>query len=262
MDTSRKDDPPKEVIGLTLEEARAKLAEGLLPGEDLLFYDLSRFGKPKPAQPSEVEVYEPPREIKHAAPDHSPSEKKADAKVIVADEPFVPVAPVVLPSILSTTTAEIRISDNRIRRAKKTTKEIALSVGLIGFVTLIAWWFLIMEAKSDAHRKPPEDTTSATRPVGAIAVTSAVRPQPASVNVEPRTSSTMKSEQITGSAQTIQTTQNIQPPATEARKPPADGRRPATVSPKSAPFSLPEPSTPAPSPTSSEVNKFLKPDFR
>jgi hypothetical protein len=116
----------KQVKGLSIEEARAKLEEGLKPGEDALFYDMDRFSKPRPAPPSDVQDYAPPHHVK------LPTEILAETKIIAAPA--------------------VHELERRRQLGRHYTKEILLSIGLLGVVTYFAWFFLRASAESSARQ--------------------------------------------------------------------------------------------------------------
>jgi hypothetical protein len=144
MDGSRR----KEAKPLTFEEARAKLAQGLKPGEDILFYDMNRFGNRRPAEPSEVEVYEPPRPLPASEPvaGDAPDQDGPEDKVILAPEPTTQVVA------------------RRRQLGRHRTRELAISVGMIAFSTCAAWWVLSSQSQSSAQRKVTAPTAAALVP--------------------------------------------------------------------------------------------------
>lgn len=115
----------KQVKGLSMEEARAKLEEGLKPGEDALFYDMDRFSKPRPAPPSDVRDYAPPRHV---------------------------VLPMDLVETRIIKVPAVHELERRRQLGRHYTKEILLSIGLLGVVTYFAWFFLRASAESSARR--------------------------------------------------------------------------------------------------------------
>jgi hypothetical protein len=167
MSESKKDPDAPEVKALSQEEVRAKLADGLLPGEDVLFYDMQRYGARRAAEPSEVALYEPPQLLTDPdRPDDVRGVPPAENKVIINSDPgafeqvksFEP-----LPNpVRAMTTTERTERTRRLGRIR--TKEILLSVGLVGAVSLLAWWVLILQADSNAQRKPPDPGIALARP--------------------------------------------------------------------------------------------------
>src|SRR5260370_25833386 len=118
----------KDVKGLSLEEARRELEKDLKPGEDALYYDLDRFGKPREAPPSDVVQYAPPQHVKVPEP-------LADTTRLDVTAPHV-------------------IARRRLA-GRHYTKEILLSIGIIGVVTFFAWIFLRAQAESSPRRPVP-----------------------------------------------------------------------------------------------------------
>src|SRR5947209_2537572 len=77
----------------TLDELVAELSEGLLPGEDVAFYDINRFAKRKPAPPSEQVIYAPPAELatERNTPDQANvagSTPEPESATVVLDTPI------------------------------------------------------------------------------------------------------------------------------------------------------------------------------
>lgn len=143
----------RPIVGkpLTIDDVRARLAEGLRPGEDLLFYDLNRFGERRPAQPSEMEVYEPPREL--AAPKDGAGESDADKVVLHVTGNTAPPDG----ELRRGATTSERPGDATLlkRMVRARGKDIAYSFFVVIFSSLLGWWFLWWQRESDAHRKMP-----------------------------------------------------------------------------------------------------------
>jgi len=136
---------------LTIEDVRARLSEGLRPGEDILFYDMDRFGERRPAQPSEREVYEPPRKL--AGVDECATPSDAEKVVLQVSGNTAPPDLGITQSIGPTENSPKENVFYRAGRAR--TKDIAYAFFVVSAVSVMGLWFLIWQRESDAHRKVP-----------------------------------------------------------------------------------------------------------
>ncbi len=252
--------PPLKAM--TLEECVKELSQGLLPGEDALFYDINRFGKPRPAPPSEQVIYEPPTQI---ATEQDPvrwAEQCARARTSDGEEEHATVvldtslseslgdetrkiSPAPNPRDIETSPDAAAIANKKraTARARKQTKEliVALSIAIAG---LAGVWFVLtpgsrVKGGASAASQTPASASPIARALAPALVDTGAAAPPTAAEVRTKAPTSQKLESASRSHETYASPGAVSPLPTSTTRAPMESRR-ATSAPATS--TAPKPS--------------------